>query len=217
MKGFVPTPQNVVDLMVGKLFGDSTPDKDDTVLDPGCGTGVFIEGVIRWCSKNGKPIPHIVGIDSDPRHIPEAERKFREYPSVEIRHQDFLLSPHECYDYIIGNPPYVPITGLSEAEKATYRGLFRTAQGRFDLYILFYEQAMKSLKRDGRLVFITPEKFMYVATASKLREMLGRMQVVEIDMIDEETFGDLTTYPTITTWTIIRRWQTQGLFSGMAG
>ena len=49
------------------------------------------------------------------------------------------------------------------------------------------------------MVFITPEKFIYVATTSRLRELMGRKQVVEIQMIGEETFDDLTTYPTITT------------------
>lgn len=198
MKGFVLTPEKIVDSMVEKLFDQSPPRKSDRILDPGCGTGAFIEGIIRWCSKNNKPLPHIIGVESNPIHIQETIRKFDKYPSVDIRHQDFLLSTTERYDYIICNPPYVPITGLSEDEKVEYKRLFTTAQGRFDLYILFFEQSLRSLKRGGRLVFVTPEKFIYVATASKLRELLGRKQVVEIQMISEGTFGYLTTYPTIT-------------------
>ena len=42
------------------------------------------------------------------------------------------------FDYIIGNPPYVPIEGLDEAEKGRYKAAFLTAQGRFDLYLLFF-------------------------------------------------------------------------------
>lgn len=199
MKGFVSTPDDIVDLMVENLFNKSRPEKDDTVLDPGCGTGAFIDGIIRWCSKNATPIPKIIGIESDPRHIPEANKKFEDYSSVEIRHEDFLLSDRGCYDYIVGNPPYVPITKLSEDEKANYRKQFQTAQGRFDLYLLFYEQCLNSLKPNGRLVLITPEKFMYVASASRLRELLGKVYVEEVKMIREETFSNLTTYPTITT------------------
>lgn len=199
MKGFVPTPDNIVDLMVDKLFAQSIPEKGDMILDPGCGKGAFIDGIIRWCLKNQNPIPKIVGIESDPRHIPEASKRFKRYPSIEIKHQDFLLNDQDCYDYIIGNPPYVPITKLSVNERTFYKKQFWAAQGRFDLYLLFFEKALKSLKHNGKLVFITPEKFMYVASASRLRELIGTFQRLEIQMVKEEIFGDLTTYPTITT------------------
>jgi len=199
VKGFVPTPNNVVDLMVTKLFHGANPSPEDTILDPGCGTGAFIEGIIRWCEKKSLPLPKIIGIESDLRHISEAREKFKAFPSVEIRHEDFLTAKHGKFNYIVGNPPYVPITQLSEVEKNLYRTLFKTAHNRFDLYILFFEQAMESLKKNGRLVFITPEKFLYVSTASPLRQLLSQKYIAEIHLVDEQTFGDLTTYPTITT------------------
>ena len=43
MKGFVPTPDNIVDIMVEKLFNSVNVTQGDAVLDPGCGTGAFIE------------------------------------------------------------------------------------------------------------------------------------------------------------------------------
>ena len=198
MKGFVPTPNPIVDLMVEKLFNGTTPQENDVVLDPGCGTGAFIEGIIRWCNSKSVNIPKVIGIESDSKHITAIGEKFKTFPSIEIRHEDFLLDELELFDYIIGNPPYVPITKLSESEKKCYRSLFESARNRFDLYILFFEQALKHLKSDGKLVFITPEKYLYVKTASNLRKILSEKQIIEIQMIQENSFGELITYPTIT-------------------
>ena len=66
MKGFVPTPPEIVDLMVGKLFMAGAPGAGDSVLDPGCGDGEFIAGILRMCSARAWPIPRIVGIELDP-------------------------------------------------------------------------------------------------------------------------------------------------------
>lgn len=199
MKGFVATPPHVVDTMVSKLFSARPPKADSLVLDPGCGTGVFIEGIVRWCDRNRKPLPTIIGIESDPKHLQEAGCNLGHLDAVTLLETDFLAPRNDRFDYIVGNPPYVPITGLSEAERSDYRRRYRAATGRFDLYLLFFEQGMKLLKPGGRMVFITPEKFLYVRTAESLRRALAALDIKEIHYFDERTFGELVTYPVITT------------------
>ena len=168
------------------------------MLDPGCGTGAFIEGIIRWCAKHDLAVPRVTGVESDPRHVAVLRDKFAGHPAVEIRHADYLLSGPGEYEFIVGNPPYVAITGLSQAEKQQYRAGFATARGRFDLYMLFFEQALAGLAPGGRLVFITPEKYLYVDSAGPLRRLLASHHVEAIDLVPEDTFGELVTYPTIT-------------------
>jgi len=185
--------------MVEKLFRNRLPRSDESLLDPGCGTGVFIEGIVRWCQKHDSPLPRIVGIESDPKHFQEAQKSFRHLESVTLVNGDFLTRRDERFDYVIGNPPYVPITGLTDDERGRYRREYRTAIGRFDLYLLFFEQALRLLKPEARLVFITPEKYLYVQSAEPLRRELARVSVEEINLIQEAAFGELTTYPTITT------------------
>jgi len=201
MKGFVETPSEIVDLMVNKLFKLGPPSAQSTILDAGCGTGPFIEGIIRWCQSHNAPVPQIVGIELDPRHVSKARVKFKQYPSIRIERKDFLLDEdfEVPYDYAISNPPYVPITELSEKEKNRYRRLYETARGRFDLYLLFFERAFQRLRPGGRLVFITPEKFLYVETAAPLRKLMSSRQIEEIHLLDEKAFGSLATYPAITT------------------
>lgn len=198
MRGFVPTAASVVDQMVADLFADLPPTPDSRVLDPGCGQGAFIEGVIRWCRKRGLTIPFIAGVESDPRHWRSAKQKFGADPKVTILRQDFLRSEAGEFDYVLGNPPYVPITHLSEPEKRYYRSKFQTARGRFDLYILFLEAALRALRPGGKLVFITPEKFLYVEGCAELRRILAGLDIQKIQLVHEQTFGNLITYPTIT-------------------
>ena len=200
--------------MVERLFKGRYPKPTDCILDPGCGTGAFIRGIVRWCQQRKIETPQLIGIESDPQLAKAARRLLEKTKQVKIREQDFLVESIEMFDFIIGNPPYVPITGLSEDEKQFFRARYETARGRFDLYLLFFERALKSLKSDGRLVFITPEKFLYVETASSLRCLLSDFQIEEVTLVDESIFGSLITYPTITTvvnrlprWntTIVRR------------
>jgi len=199
MKGFVPTPAAVVDGMVEKLFASRLPTSQERVLDPGCGQGAFIEGIVRWCKRHHCAIPGIVGIESDPVHASEARKRLARIPSVTILSQDFLTDRSARFDYVIGNPPYVPITDLALEEKTAYRARYLSAAGRFDLYLLFFEQSLRLLKPGARLVFITPEKFLYVQSAEALRKQLSSVYIEEIDFVDETTFGNLVTYPVITT------------------
>src|SRR6266496_2119192 len=70
--------------MVGKLFGAHEPRAADMLLDPGCGTGAFIEGVLRWCNRRGCSIPRIVGIDSDPDLLPQARQRLGYCDQVDL-------------------------------------------------------------------------------------------------------------------------------------
>jgi type I restriction-modification system DNA methylase subunit len=199
MRGFVPTPPEIVDHMVDRLFRDRAPIRTDNLLDPGCGDGAFLAGVLRWCTQHGAVTPKMVGIESEPRRAHVARTNLGPAENIQIRTADFLTGARESFDFIIGNPPYVPIYGFSDDEKRDYRVRYQTARGRFDLYLLFFERALTSLRPGGRMVFITPEKFLYVETAAPLRRLMNGVDVEEIELVNEQTFAGLVTYPTITT------------------
>lgn len=198
MKGFVPTPAAVVDLMVEKLLSGVLDTGKLRLLDPGCGDGEFIDGVLRYCRSRQLPIPRIVGIELSPERAAAARERFRDVPQVEVREEDFLLPSNEQFDLVVGNPPYVSILELDASERERFRRSYSTAIGRFDLYVLFFEQALRMLREPGRLVFITPEKFLYVESARRLRELLVH-RVRELYFASESTFGTLVTYPLIST------------------
>lgn len=200
MKGFVPTPASTVDMMVQRLFQGKSA-QGLRLLDPGCGHGAFIEGVIRWCAAQGCGCPEIVGIELDPEKLAVARARVGHHPAVRLLEGDFLTREFDSFDLVVGNPPYVGIEDLSEEERAIYRGRFATARGRLDLYLMFWEKALRLLKPDGRIVFITPEKFTYVETARPLRKLMALHEIEEIQFVPEDTFPGLLTYPAITSIT----------------
>jgi tRNA1(Val) A37 N6-methylase TrmN6 len=67
-----------------------------------------------------------------------------EFPEVLNDDGDFI-----GFDVVIGNPPYVGITEISQQYKIYYETIFKTAKGRFDLYTLFIERAMQIKRPTG--------------------------------------------------------------------
>lgn len=208
MKGHVPTPDALAEKMVRRLFRDDPPTSEDRILYPGCGDAPFAAAVERVCEDEGWSVPTGVGIESNPEHLTRA--RDRELTHVDFEEQDFLaddMLEFGEFEYIVGNPPYVPIEGLDEDEKTRYKSAFDTAIGRFDLYILFFERSLELLAENGVLSFVTPEKYEYVDTAEPLRRLLTSdgVRVEEIEHIPEDAFTGLITFPCITT---VRRTRT---------
>lgn len=202
MKGHVPTPDDLCEKMVRRLFRDDPPTSADRILYPGCGDGPFAAAVERVCDANEWERPTGYAVETDPEHLSNARDRGLQH--VEFHEQDFLATEmvsEARFNYIVGNPPYVPIEGLNEDEKERYSADFSTAVGRFDLYLLFFERALELLAPGGILSFITPEKYEYVNTAKPLRRLLtsGDFHVEEIEHIDEDSFTGLITFPSITT------------------
>jgi len=202
MKGHVPTPDDLAEEMVRQVFRDHPPRADDRVLYPGAGTAPFAAAVERVCEAHGWAVPRGYGVESNPEHLREARSRGLNHVTFDER--DFLtpeMADEGPFEYVIGNPPYVPIEGLSEAEKSRYKNRFETASGRFDLYLLFFERALSLLGPNGVLSFVTPEKYEYVETARPLRRLLtsGTYHVEAIEHLAEDAFTGLVTFPCVTT------------------
>jgi len=202
MKGHVPTPDALAEKMVRRAFRDDPPDGDDRILYPGAGDAPFAAAVKRVCDEEGWECPDGLAVETNPKHLTRA--RDRGLTHVTFEERDFLadeMLDAEMFDYIIGNPPYVPIEGLSEGEKTRYRSKFQTAIERFDLYLLFFERSLSLLAPNGVLSFVTPEKYEYVDTAAPLRRLLTSddIRVEEIEHVPEDAFTGLITFPCITT------------------
>lgn len=92
------------------------------------------------------------------------------------------------FDIIIGNPPYVRAENMAREERDYFMsGVFETAYGRFDLFILFVERAIKLLKEGGQLGFIIPYAGLTQNYAKLLRKFILNNCVIE-------TIVDLSKY-----------------------
>ncbi len=101
------------------------------------------------------------------------------------------------FDAVIGNPPYVSVTNIEPDFRNYLLKQFTTATGRFDLYIIFAEQALRLLRTHGMFGFIQPIKFAIYANGKTLRDfLLGQTQIEQfVDVSQCRIFPDPTTYP----------------------
>lgn len=98
---------------------------------------------------------------------------------------------NKSYNYVVGNPPYVRIQRLSaNGSKQFYLESFDSAVGRFDLYFLFIERGLKLLKPNGKLGYITSNKFMTTNAGRGIRKVISKSSTVKhiFDLSDTKVF-----------------------------
>ncbi|MFH1444502.1 MAG: TaqI-like C-terminal specificity domain-containing protein [Candidatus Peregrinibacteria bacterium] len=77
------------------------------------------------------------------------------------------------FDIVIANPPYLRVQGIDKSQVQTYKKLYRSATGRFDLYVLFVECAISLTRKNGTINFIMPDKWKNSAFGSGLRSIIS--------------------------------------------
>jgi len=92
---------------------------------------------------------------------------------------EWMFGLTEGFDIVIGNPPYVQLQKDGGAlaklyEKCNYTSFERTG----DIYALFYENGMHSLRDSGHLCFITSNKWMRAAYGKSLRKFFTMVNPV---------------------------------------
>jgi type II restriction/modification system DNA methylase subunit YeeA len=98
------------------------------------------------------------------------------------------------FDVVIGNPPYVPAESINPFLKEYLPKKYISADGRMNLYIIFYELGLNLLTKSGLLGFITPYTLLKNQYYGKLRKyILENFEIVEIvDLSNIKIFEDAT-------------------------
>ncbi|MEQ1604689.1 MAG: N-6 DNA methylase [Pyrinomonadaceae bacterium] len=96
-----------------------------------------------------------------------------------------VFQENDGFDIVMANPPYVRQEEIKGLKLALERK-FQTYSGTADLYVYFYEQGVKLLKKSGALVFITSNKYFRAGYGEKLRKLLSTDTTIR-QIVD---FGD---------------------------
>ena len=157
---------------------ESYMEKVDSILEPSCGSGEFINGITSLynnleldCIEYYKPIYD--SIKSFETSITDS--------NVRIYNEDYLTSSsigQKQYDLIIGNPPYFVMKKKDVENK--YWDYF---DGRPNIFILFILHSLEKLRPNGILSFVLPKNFLNCLYYDKTREFIA--QNFSIIMIDE--------------------------------
>jgi adenine-specific DNA-methyltransferase len=103
------------------------------------------------------------------------------------------------FDVVIGNPPYIRISGLNERLDKYLRQGYTTVYGNYDIYVPFIELGIKLLRSNGLLAYITPNKFLTKKYANMLRPFMLENGVFLslVDTSQTRTFGSSSVYPIV--------------------
>ena len=168
---------------------------------------------------------HIYGIDIDPKacqmavlalqhHLRSLYEKIDETGekvevSYNIKCVDALTLINESlerasldnpsFDYVVGNPPYIRLENIPQKKREIYKKLYRSATGRFDISVLFLELGIDLLRPNGKLGYITTNRFMLTGYGRKIRELVLEESSIEqiIDFNGSGVFEEVTNYPCI--------------------
>ena len=117
-----------------------------------------------------------------------------EFPEV----LDSTTGDFQGFDIVVGNPPYIRRTELSENLKPFYQKKYKTAFQQYDLYILFIEHSFNLLKNNGKLCFINPKYFVN-EYGTELRKLVLENYSINliVDVGQFNVFNNAATYPCI--------------------
>jgi len=224
-KGAVYTKLWVVDLILDLAGYLDTENLVDLIaVEPCVGDGAFlsrmIERLIRSCNRMGRPHndcrPSLIAFELDPQSAKNAKELAikvleahgvdcalaKELSSSWVRTGDYLVESLDVQaDFVIGNPPYVRLEEIPDQTCDVYRNLYRTMRGRADIYIGFFEAALRQLRGDGVCAFICADRWMRNQYGSELRRLITSNFAVDavVEMHHAVAFEDeVDAYPAIT-------------------
>lgn len=150
-------------------------EKDLTMLEPACGSGVFISAAIAGNNENVS----YEGIEIDSAYAVICEDLFGDY-NVEVRNKDFfdLIDPLKIsrqYELIITNPPYVRHHHIETFQKQRLQSLVSASlnlqvSGLSGLYIYYILLSHTFLKEGGVASWLIPSEFLYTNYGKVLRQ-----------------------------------------------
>ncbi|UGQ11071.1 Eco57I restriction-modification methylase domain-containing protein [Yinghuangia sp. ASG 101] len=196
------------------------------IVEPACGEGAFLGPIVRRlsasCRTHGRCISDAVNavraLDLLERNVERArdvaakaltddgwgDADVDAVAQAWVRNGDYLLSgirSDDPVDFVVGNPPYIRIEDVPDDRMAAYRAACPTMGGRADIYVGFYETALRSLAPGGRLGFICADRWMRNQYGSRLREFVSHGYSVDtvLSLHDVDVFEEqVAAYPAIT-------------------
>lgn len=166
--------------------------------------GGLEQGINRYTTQNYDGVedffkPYVNDILDTVRYLKEDHGDGRLFKMFEDTVLAVVVKNYMTYDYVVGNPPYVNIKNVKESKQTWYNELYDSAFGRFDLYVLFLEKGLGMLSENGKLGFITSNKFAKSKYGKEIRRIIGSEYALEqyIDFGDTGVFEDAVNYPCI--------------------
>src|SRR5215210_4347489 len=132
-----------------------------------------------------------------------AEKRFfhweLEFPEVFFDRQGRPLGDDAGFDAVVGNPPYVRQESLGDLKPYLAEAYPEVYHGVADLYVYFYEQGLRQLRRGGWMSYIVTNKWLRAGYGEPLRGYFASEGVLEeiVDFGHAPIFEDADVFPCI--------------------
>jgi adenine-specific DNA-methyltransferase len=225
-RGVVYTKRWVVELLLD--LADYLPETnlvDAFAVEPAAGEGAFLIAMVRRlvasCERQGRPLTDclksLVAYEIDEQSAQAARlsvidalmaskvdgRTARKLAESWVKTGDYLFDAPMLprADFAIGNPPYIRLEDMPVETAGFYRSSYPTMRGRADIYVAFFEAALRQLKDGGVCAYICADRWMLNQYGAELRQLItSRFNVQTIvEMHNADAFdADVSAYPAIT-------------------
>jgi hypothetical protein len=130
--------------------------------------------------------------------FPEVFYGFEDRQQRHIRHKNEISNGLAGFDAVVGNPPYVRME-LIKPLKPFLKVKYRCHAERADLFIYFYERAIRLCKSGARFAFIASSNWTKTTAGAGLRQHLAKdtTLVSYLDFSEASVFADASTYPCV--------------------
>lgn len=213
LNGAFFTPDYIVDFIINEL----KPKPEHKNLDPSCGCGAFLIGLVYYYKSHfSKSVrdavkDNIYGSDILEYNIKRTKLllsilalcngEILEESDFNLYCQDSLRTKWDSkFHNIVGNPPYVKFQDLSDDNRNYLIKNWKTIEGgTFNLYFAFFELGYKLLMPHGKLGYITPNNYFTSLAGVSIRNFFQQKKCVYriVDFNHKKVF-DAQAYTAIT-------------------
>lgn len=225
-KGVVYTKPWVVELLLD--LAGYLPEKnlvDALAIEPAAGEGAFlvqmVERLVTSCVRQKRPLldcsASLVAYEIDEASAEAARtavlgvlgkldvpvKTAMKLAEGWVRTADFLFDAFRLpeVDFVVGNPPYIRLEDIPDETESLYRDAYPTMRGRADLYVAFFEAALRQLKPNAVCTYICADRWLLNQYGAELRRFVTNGFSVEaiVEMHNANAFeDDVSAYPAIT-------------------
>lgn len=165
-----------------KIVKELMLNPNSTILDPCCGLGSFLYAAISNGCEN------VYGADIVDKAVKMCKsltdlKTIKKYDTLGNKGKDTLkaVGLNDKADYVIGNPPYVPMEKEIVIETDDYNFLRSVKDAGSNLFVAAIYRAFELAKDDGFISYIIPKNFLHVKSYSLLRrDILNKKRIVSI-------------------------------------
>lgn len=195
LRGAYYTPAPLAEAIVG-LFASQDI---DTVLEPSCGDGVFLDSLneLNLLDK----VRRVTAVEIEPEEAQKVRSRYSGFDQMEIYAKDFFdyyyrVLGKERFDLILGNPPYIRFQYLKESQREMLSEILTShgmkANKLINAWVAFLVACVQLLSENGKIAFVIPAEILQVAYAEDLRLYLANnLAKITLITFEQLVFPDI--------------------------